>query len=110
MEKEQEILVRLRQDIVDNNLHVKAIIQVKEIPKKNLQWNDFERHHCIVYWRQDITGFRGTIDELNDFNEAGRAKLALLRKSIEKLDDYVADLNNPALSTEIDSHRQQFSR
>lgn len=28
MEKEQEILARLRQDIVDNNLHVKAIIQV----------------------------------------------------------------------------------
>lgn len=28
MEKEQEILARLRQDIIDNNLHVKAIIQV----------------------------------------------------------------------------------
>lgn len=28
MEKEQEILSRLRQDIIDNNLHVKAIIQV----------------------------------------------------------------------------------
>ncbi|XP_031616432.1 vesicle transport protein SEC20 [Contarinia nasturtii] len=85
MEKEQEILGRLRQDIVDNNLHVKAIIQ-------------------------DITGFRGTIEELNQFNEAGRAKLALLRKSIHRLDDYVADLNNPTLSAEIDSHRQQFSR
>lgn len=28
VEKEQEILARLRQDIIDNNLHVKAIIQV----------------------------------------------------------------------------------
>lgn len=28
IEKEQEILARLRQDIIDNNLHVKAIIQV----------------------------------------------------------------------------------
>lgn len=28
VEKEQEILTRLRQDIIDNNLHVKAIIQV----------------------------------------------------------------------------------
>lgn len=64
----------------------------------------------IVYFLQDITGFRGSIEELNHFNEAGRAKLALLRKSIERLDDYVADLNNPTLSAEIDSHRQQFSR
>lgn len=28
LEKEQEILARLRQDLIDNNLHVKAIIQV----------------------------------------------------------------------------------
>lgn len=63
---------------------------------------------CLL--EQDITGFRGTIEELNHFNEAGRAKLALLRRSIERLDDYVADLNNPTLSAEIDSHRQQFSR
>lgn len=28
MEKEAEILARLRQEIIDNNLHVKAIIQV----------------------------------------------------------------------------------
>lgn len=34
MEKEQEVLARLRQDIVDNNLHVKAIIQVRN-------WNCF---------------------------------------------------------------------
>lgn len=33
MEKEQEILSRLRQDIIDNNLHVKAIIQVKRTMK-----------------------------------------------------------------------------
>lgn len=59
---------------------------------------------------QDITGFRGSREELSHFNEAGRAKLALLRKSIERLDDYVTDLNNPTLSAEVDSHRQQFSR
>lgn len=33
MEKEQEILARLRQDIIDNNLHVKAIIQVSVLYK-----------------------------------------------------------------------------
>lgn len=59
---------------------------------------------------QDITGFRGSKEELNDYNEAGRAKIALLRKSIERLDDYVADLNNSTLATEVASHRQQFSR
>lgn len=54
--------------------------------------------------------FRGSLEELNNFNEAGRAKLAVLRKCIERLDDYAADLDRPELSTEIDSHRQQFSR
>lgn len=28
MEREQEVLARLRQELIDNNLHVKAIIQV----------------------------------------------------------------------------------
>lgn len=65
----------------------------------------------VVYLRQqDISSFRGSIEELNHFNEAGRAKIALLRKSIERLDDHVTDLNNPTLSSEVDSHRQQFSR
>lgn len=67
-----------------------------------------KRHHCLL--QQDITGFRGSREELSQFNEAGRAKISLLRKSIERLDDYVGDLNNPTLSTEVDSHRQQFSR
>ena len=74
-----------------------------------IRLNSLKRHHLLLF-RQDITGFRGTIEELNQFNEAGRAKLALLRKSIERLDDYVADLNNATLSAEIDSHRQQFTR
>lgn len=34
MEAEEKGLVELRQDIIDNNLHVKAIIQVK----KNTAW------------------------------------------------------------------------
>lgn len=59
---------------------------------------------------QDIVGFRGTLDELNNLNEAGRAKIATLRKCIERLDDYAADTNSSVISAEIDSHRQQFSR
>lgn len=67
-----------------------------------------ERHHCL--FRQDITKFRGTIEELNQLNEAGRDKLALVRKCIERLDDHVADLNDSALMAEVASHRQQFHR
>lgn len=64
----------------------------------------------FVSFSQDIISFRGSLDELNNFNEAGRAKLAVLRKCIERLDDYAADANSSELSAEVDSHRQQFSR
>lgn len=53
MEKEQDILARLRQDIIDNNLHVKAIIQVKKEIKSNntiikINFNLIsKRHHCL---------------------------------------------------------------
>lgn len=46
IEKEQEILARLRQDIIDNNLHVKAIIQVSVYNKRLTEFN-VERHHKI---------------------------------------------------------------
>lgn len=61
-------------------------------------------------YEQDIAEFRGSLDELNNFNEAGRNKIALLRKSIERLDDFATDMNDSSLTDEIDSHRQQFSR
>lgn len=59
---------------------------------------------------KDIIAFRGSLEELENLNEAGRAKLSALRKSIERLDDYAADRGDPELSNEIDTHRQQFSR
>lgn len=46
IEKEQDILARLRQDIIDNNLHVKAIIQVSVYNKRLPEFN-MERHHKI---------------------------------------------------------------
>lgn len=85
MEKELKNLAKLKQDIIDNNLHAKAIIQ-------------------------DITEFRGSLEELNSLNEAGRNKLAVLRKCIERLDDFADDVNSPELHADIESHRQQFSR
>lgn len=59
---------------------------------------------------QDILGFRGTILELENFNEAGRGKLAALRKCIERLDDWANDEGDAVIAKEVDSHRQQFSR
>jgi protein transport protein SEC20 len=47
---------------------------------------------------------------LDSLNEAGRGKLAQLRKCIEKLDDWARDENDPQLSRDVDSHREQFSR
>lgn len=85
MESHKYTLSSIRQDIVDNNLHVKAIIQ-------------------------DILAFRGSIAELDTLNEAGRGKLAALRKCIERLDDWARDEGDPNVYKEVDQHREQFSK
>lgn len=59
---------------------------------------------------QDILSFRGSLSELETLNEAGRSKLAALRKCIERLDDWARDDGDPELAKEVDSHRQQFSK
>lgn len=59
---------------------------------------------------KDILIFRGSIQELETLNEAGRGKLSQLRKCIEKLDDWARDENDPQLSKDVDSYREQFSR
>lgn len=43
-------------------------------------------------------------------NEAGRAKLAALRKNIDRLNDWARDTGDPALSKEVDTQREQFSK
>lgn len=48
--------------------------------------------------------------ELETLNEAGRGKLSQLRKCIERLDDWAKDENDPNLSKDVDSHREQFSK
>lgn len=54
--------------------------------------------------------FRGSLPELETLNETGRAKLSLLRKCIEKIDDWAKDENDPRLSRDVDSYREQFSK
>jgi len=85
MDKDECTLLSLRQGITDNNLHVKAIIQ-------------------------DIITFRGSISELENLNEAGRAKLSALRKYIGQLDDWANDEGDPKIAKEVELHRQQLSR
>lgn len=71
--------------------------------------NNSNRRNFLNYF-QDILVFRGSIIELENFNEAGRAKLAALRKCIEKLDDWANDEGDATIAKEVDSHREQFSR
>ncbi|XP_058442984.1 vesicle transport protein SEC20 [Malaya genurostris] len=85
MESQKYTLSSMRHDIVDNNMHVKAIIQ-------------------------DILAFRGSIAELDTLNEAGRGKLAALRKCIERLDDWARDEGDQQVFKEVDQHREQFSK
>lgn len=47
---------------------------------------------------------------MESLNEAGRTKLAQLRKCIEKLDDWAKDENDITLSNEVDAYREQFSK
>lgn len=50
------------------------------------------------------------MQELEVFNEAGRAELAQLRKCIERLDDWARDENDLQLSDDVNSYREQFSK
>ncbi|XP_055849679.1 vesicle transport protein SEC20 [Episyrphus balteatus] len=85
MDIQKYTLPEIRQDLIDNNLQAKAIIQ-------------------------DILSYRGSITDLETLNEVGRSKLAALRKCIEKLDDWARDVGDPELSKEVDTHRDQFSK
>ncbi|EDX11796.1 vesicle transport protein SEC20 [Drosophila simulans] len=85
MDKDAFTLQAIRQDLIDNNLQAKAIIQ-------------------------DILNSRTSIAELEELNEAGRSKLSAIRKSIERLDDWARDTADTALANEVDDHRDQFSK
>ncbi|SPP82850.1 vesicle transport protein SEC20 [Drosophila guanche] len=85
MDKDKFTLQSIRQDLIDNNLQAKAIIQ-------------------------DIVNSRTTIGELEELNEAGRAKLSAIRKNIERLDDWARDMADTSLAKEVDTHRDQFSK
>lgn len=64
----------------------------------------------FLFLFQDIIGFRGSLGELENLNEAGRAKLSALRKYIGQLDDWANDEGDPNIGKEVELHRQQLSR
>lgn len=64
----------------------------------------------MLIYLKDILGYRGSLQELDLLNEAGRTKLSQLRKCIEKLDDWANDENDPVLSKEVYILREQFSK
>ncbi|XP_050072188.1 vesicle transport protein SEC20 [Anopheles maculipalpis] len=75
----------IRQEIMDNNLRAKAIIM-------------------------DITNFRGTLLELETLNEAGRDKLAVLRKCIDRMDVLARDETDTKLAEEVEKNREQYAK
>uniref|UniRef100_A0A2M4ANJ1 Putative vesicle transport protein sec20 n=1 Tax=Anopheles triannulatus TaxID=58253 RepID=A0A2M4ANJ1_9DIPT len=76
-------LTAIRQELVDNHLQAKAIIQ-------------------------DTLAFRGTLAGMNVLNEAGREKLANLRKGIERLDLMAHDHGDKALHDEVEGQRKLY--
>lgn len=110
MDQQKYTLASLRQELTDNNLHVKAIIQVHVAYIKSSQNQSVLLHWMVLFFLQDILAFQGSIVELETYNEAGRAKLSALRKCIERMNEWASDEGDPALYKEVDTHRQQFSR
>ncbi|XP_044743438.1 vesicle transport protein SEC20 [Chrysoperla carnea] len=84
MDNTQYVINTVRKDIIDNNLKVKAIIQ-------------------------DINNCQGPLSVLEELNNAGRQKIASLRKHIEHLNELVSECNDEELDNEIDTHRKQLT-
>ncbi|XP_012255518.2 vesicle transport protein SEC20 [Athalia rosae] len=84
----QQSVDLVRQEIVNNNMQVKAIIQ-------------------------DIQNCTESMELLNELNAKGRAKIAALRSSIERLQGLAfqehSNKKKLELYTEIDSHKSQLT-
>ncbi|XP_015510866.1 vesicle transport protein SEC20 [Neodiprion pinetum] len=88
MNSEEHLLDLVRQEIVNNNLQVKAIIQ-------------------------DIQNCTESTELLNELNAKGRAKIAALRSSIERLESLAfqerSDKRKLEIYSEIESHKSQLT-
>lgn len=105
MDHSRFTLSTLKQDLIDNNLHLKAVIQV--IPSISGSLVHFSwPHHSF----QDILAFRGTLTELETLNEAGREKITSIRRCIDRLDNFARDEGDIELTKSVENHRQQLYR
>lgn len=85
MDNARFTLASLKQDLIDSNLHLKAVIQ-------------------------DILAFRGTLPELEVLNESGREKITSIRRCIDRLDNFARDEGDAELTKSVENHRQQLHR
>ncbi|XP_022918106.1 vesicle transport protein SEC20 [Onthophagus taurus] len=85
MESERFMLKSLRQDITQNHLQLRALIQ-------------------------DIGACAGTLTELQGLNGAGRSKISALRKFIDQFGDIAKEARNTELLKEVVSQREQLKK
>lgn len=84
MDSVQFVLKPVRQDITENQLQLKAIIQ-------------------------DINACTGPLLELQSLNSAGRAKISILRKLIDKFGDIAKEHRDQELLKEVVLDREQLA-
>ncbi|XP_060528151.1 vesicle transport protein SEC20 [Cylas formicarius] len=84
MDSTEFILKSIRNDMVENQLHLKAIIQ-------------------------DINFCSGSLSELNNLNSLGRSKISALRKLIDRFGDVAKDNNDHNLLKEVVLAREQLA-
>lgn len=104
MDHSRFTLASLKQDLIDNNLHLKAVIQVCP----GLPYSRTILHTSSLF--QDILAFRGTLPELEVLNEAGREKITTIRRCIDRLDNFAHDEGDNELIKSVENHRQQLLR
>ncbi|KAI4461218.1 bnip1-related [Holotrichia oblita] len=85
MDSTQYILKSLRQDITQNHLQLKALIQ-------------------------DINACAGPIAELHSLNSAGRSKISALRKFIDNFGDIAKENKDTELLKEVVCQREQLKK
>ncbi|KAG5886068.1 hypothetical protein JTB14_018927 [Gonioctena quinquepunctata] len=84
MDSSEFLLNPLRQNITENNLHLRALIQ-------------------------DINACAGPLVELHALNSAGRSKISTLRKLLDKFGDVSKENNDSELLKEVALQREQLA-
>lgn len=106
MDSTQYILKSLRQDITQNHLQLKAIIQVGYLIY--LLYSHMSTYNHLS--KQDINACAGPITELQSLNSAGRSKISSLRKFIDNFGDIAKENKDTDLLKEVVCQREQLKK